>query len=145
MTKITEIWSDGSYRQQPRTAGAGWVIQHADGQIVERQQSLPRLRDSLAYGSQIAELEAAMLALNEVSAELPVILHMDCEMALQSLRHSKLIITPKTPAPALQSAFRKAAEAVARHPSVTLMISSDRFDRHMGLAHRLSRQASAPV
>lgn len=145
MTDITEIWCDGSYRQQPRTAGAGWVIRHTGGQINERALTLPRLHNSFAYGSQIAELAAAMNAMNEAPVGPPVVVHMDCEIALRSLRGGVLILIPKNPAPSLQTAFKKALEARNRHESVTFLIASDRTDHRMSAAHKLSRQASAPA
>lgn len=143
MSDITEIWCDGSFRQAHKTAGAGWVIRHPDGREEENTRPLPQIRNSLAYGSQIAEFMAAAYALSAVTTPGPVIVHMDCLLALQALAQNKApSYNKQRHLPSLQAAFKTAQAATTRFTEVTLILSSDKTDRRMSRAHQLSRIAS---
>lgn len=145
MSDKTEIWCDGSYRQAHKTAGAGWVIRHPDGREEECALRLPQIRNSSAYGSQIAEFLAAAYALNAVIAPGSVIVHMDCLLALQALEQNKAPAYKQQNLPSLQAAFRTAYNATTRFENITLILSSDRTDHRMSRAHQLSRTASVAV
>lgn len=139
-----EIWCDGSFRQAHKTSGIGYIIRHADGRMEEQALRLPRLRNSFAYGSQIAELAAATHAMNAVPANSHVLVHMDCKLAIEALQAGELTFRPRGRAPTLQRAFRYAAAAMNKLCVVTFEHTRDNADPRMGKAHQLSRIASAP-
>lgn len=127
------------------TSGAGWVIRHADGHMEEKALTLPPLRNSFAYGSQIAELSAATHAMNAIPPNSHALIHMDCRLAIESLQAGTLTFKTRKPAPALITAFQRAAEAMSKLCTVTFEHTRDNTDHRMGKAHQLSRVASAPA
>lgn len=145
MENTVEIWCDGSFRRKEMTAGAGWVIRHPDGRKEQGHFTLPRLRNSFAYGSQIAELSAVTHAMNAIPPHSHAVIHMDCRHALESLQTGALTFKTRMPAPALQTTFRRAAQSLAKLGSVTFELTRDNADHRMAQAHRLSRLASTPT
>ncbi|WP_435640489.1 RNase H family protein [Micavibrio aeruginosavorus] len=143
MKPIIQIWCDGSYRQAHKTSGAGWVIHHDDGRVEETTLTLPSLRNSFNYGSQIAELSAAMNAMNALPAGSCAVVHMDCQIALDSLQAGRLLLNARKPSPSLQATFKRALKARDRLGHVTFALASDSTDPRMKIAHQLSRDASA--
>lgn len=145
MGKICEIWCDGSYRQAHRICGAGWVIDYGDGRTEQKPKTLPKLKDSFNYGSQIAELGAALNAMSTLPPGTPAIIHMDCKIAMESLMAGRLLLNKPQNPPSLQRMFDRALAAYHRLGDVEFRLTSDRADTNMRLAHRLSREASAPA
>lgn len=139
-----QIWTDGSYRPDHNTGGAGWVIHYPDDTRDRQCLALPALRDSFTYGSHIAELSAATHALNALPEGSLINLHMDCIFALKSLQLGILATRKYLEGSSLQQAFRKAVTATLRHADVSYALASDKRDTQMGHAHRLSRIASEP-
>ncbi len=144
MKKAANIWCDGSFREAHKTSGAGWVIKHVDGQVEEQYLTLPKLQDSLKYGSEIAELAAAAHAMNTLPPGTNAHIHMDCQSSLNIIEKGQL---PKKnrdgSAHELQCAFSAAMEAKARLGTVAFQLTSDR-NENMHRAHVLSQAASTP-
>lgn len=140
-----EIWCDGSFRQEHKISGIGYVIRHADGHMEQQALTLPRLRNSFAYGSQIAELAAVTYAMNAVPAHSHVLIHMDCKQAIESLQAGTLTFKTRRHAPALLRAFQHAAAAMGKLCIVAFEHTRDNADPRMSKAHQLSRSASAPI
>jgi len=146
MAQPVHIWCDGSYRLQHNALGAAWVQAAADGDIAPLQQStrLPKLQNSHAHGSDVAELMAFTLALNAVAAPDNVIVHMDCRNVIEWLSTGAITNAAKKREPAVAKAFEAAMAAKARVKTIIITYTSDKNSPNMGLAHQLSRAASTP-
>ncbi|MCM2344192.1 MAG: hypothetical protein NDJ24_06495 [Alphaproteobacteria bacterium] len=143
MKKAVNIWCDGSFREAHKTAGAGWVIKHVDGQIEEKCAPLPRLQNSFKYGSEIAELVAATHAMNALPAGSNAQIHMDCQSSLDIIAKGQIRMKGREEATELKGAFEAAMAAKARLGQVTFQLTSDR-NENMHRAHVLSQTASSP-
>lgn len=141
---VVNIWCDGSYRQASNVAGAGWVIRQADGKEETRALTLPQLKDSFNYGSDVAELSAAANAMRAVPAGSDVLIHMDCKSAMEAIQTGKLSMKGREGAVSLRKAFDAAMEAKGRLGAVAFQLTSDRNNLNMSEAHRLSREATSP-
>lgn len=119
------------------------MIRHLDGREEEKALTLPPIRNSHAYGSQIAELLAVSHALQAVpDKNNAVTVHMDCLPALQALQNRKAPDSKQRNLPSLRAAFKIALAAVKRFENIDLVLASDKTDRRMSRAHGLSRIAS---
>lgn len=143
MKKSSFIWCDGSFREAHKTAGTGWIIKHADGQVEEKFVTLPPLPNSLKYGSEIAELTAATQAMNALPAGSNAQIHMDCQSSLDIIKNGQIRMKGREDATALKAAFDGAMEAKARLGQVVFQLTSDR-NENMHRAHVLSQTASSP-
>ena len=143
MKKAANIWCDGSFREAHKTAGAGWVIKHADGEVEEQYLTLPKLQDSLKYGAEIAELTAAAQAMNALPPGTNAHIHMDCQSSLDIIEKGQIRMKGREGAHELQKAFNAAMEAKARLGTVAFQLTSDR-NENMHRAHVLSQAASTP-
>lgn len=143
MKKAANIWCDGSFREAHKTAGAGWVIKHTDGQVEEKFLTLPKLRDSLNYGAEIAELTAAAQAMSALPPGTNAHIHMDCQSSLDIIEKGQIRMKGREGARELQNAFNAAMEAKSRLGQVVFQLTSDR-NENMHRAHVLSQTASTP-
>ncbi|QQG36744.1 MAG: hypothetical protein HYS17_02925 [Micavibrio aeruginosavorus] len=143
MKKAANIWCDGSFREAHKTAGAGWIIKHTDGQVEEKCLTLPRLQNSFKYGSEIAELVAATEAMKALPAGSNAQIHMDCQSSLDIIAKGQLRMKGREDATELKDAFEAAMAAKARLGQITFHLTSDR-NENMHRAHVLSQTASTP-
>lgn len=143
MKKPSFIWCDGSFREAHKTAGTGWIIKHADGQVEEKHVTLPPLQNSFKYGSEIAELSAAAQAMNALPPGSNAQIHMDCQSSLDIIKNGQIRMKGREEATELKAAFDSAMEAKARLGQVTFQLTSDR-NENMHRAHVLSQTASTP-
>jgi len=146
MAEPVHIWCDGSYRLQHNTLGAAWVQAAADGDVNPLQQSirLPKLHNSHAHGSDVAEIMAFTHAMNALETPDNVIVHMDCRNVIEWLSGGAITNASKKREAAVAKAFEAAMAAKARAKTIIITYTSDKNSPNMGLAHQLSRAASTP-
>ena len=136
------IWCDGSYRQATQIAGAGWLVRYPGGREESKALTLPPLKNSFNYGSDIAELRAAAEAMKTLPEGSNAVVHMDCLSAMTAIEKGILQMKGREHATDLEKAFASAVVARNRLGNVRFELTSDR-NLNMSMAHRLSREASS--
>jgi ribonuclease HI len=144
MNKHYEIWCDGSYRQAHHSIGAAWVCVTPDGREQEKSIPLPRLLDTHAHGSDIAEITAFKDALAQVPDAAQVIVHMDCKNVIAWLSGEAITTKSKRQEPRICRIFAEAIAQKARMESVEIVYTADKTSPNMRRAHNLSSAASSP-
>lgn len=143
MSNMYHIWADGSYRQETRRLGAGWVIRSPKLAQEEKYHAFPVLRGDFKLGSSIAEIMALTCALKDIPSAACVHLHMDCANVVEWMKSGNISSVKARSSRILMNAFHTARMQAGRMQEFDITLVTGKQNPYLETAHRLSRRASS--
>jgi ribonuclease HI len=142
MSKLHDVWTDGSYNHTHHVGGAGWLIRH-DGEDTEGWRSLKDFpKDAKPHGSDAAEIFAVSNALRAIPDGSVVRLRLDAQNVIDWLQAGRITSKSKSDVRFLRSIFGSAMEGINAMDKVEFIKVGGRQNVDLQRAHDLSRRAS---